>query len=56
MSWCNLDLTFDLAKVTLTYIILSGLYLKICKVWEVDTWKGRWLVVEGKQCHGVILI
>ena len=26
-SWCDLDLTFDLAVVTLTYKILSGLYL-----------------------------
>ena len=25
MSWCDLDLTFDLAIVTLTYKILSGL-------------------------------
>ena len=27
MSWCDLDFTFDLAVVTLTYKILSGLYL-----------------------------
>ena len=26
-SWCDLDLTFDLAVVTLTYKILSRLYL-----------------------------
>ena len=26
-SWCDLDLTFDLAVVTLTYKIMSGLYL-----------------------------
>ena len=26
-SWCDLDLTFYLAIVTLTYKILSGLYL-----------------------------
>ena len=26
-SWCDLNLTFDLAVVTLTYKILSGLYL-----------------------------
>ena len=31
-SWCNLDLTFDLAVVTLTYKILSMLYLGNCKV------------------------
>ena len=28
----DLDLTFDLAVVTLTYKILSGLYLGNCKV------------------------
>ena len=27
MSWCDLDLTFDLARVTLSLKILSGLYL-----------------------------
>ena len=27
MSWSDLDLTFDLAVVTLTYKILSGVYL-----------------------------
>ena len=27
-SWCDLDLTFDLAVVTLTFKILSGLYLR----------------------------
>ena len=37
-SWSDLDLTFDLAVVTLTYKILSGLYLGNRKVWEVDTW------------------
>ena len=26
-SWCDLDLIFDLVVVTLTYKILSGLYL-----------------------------
>ena len=31
-SWCELDLTFDLAVVTLTLEILSRLYLGICKV------------------------
>ena len=24
MSWCDLDLTFDLASVTLTFKIMSG--------------------------------
>ena len=39
---CNimvcLDLIFDLALVTLTVNILSGLNLGNCKVYEVDTW------------------
>ena len=30
--------TFDLAIVTLTYKILSWLYLGKCKVQEIDTW------------------
>ena len=32
MSWPDLDLTFDLAVVTLTYEILSGVYLGNFKV------------------------
>ena len=28
MSWCDLGLTFDLAVVTLTFEILSRLYLR----------------------------
>ena len=31
-SWCDLDLTFDLAIVILTYKILSGVYLGNCKL------------------------
>ena len=38
MSWCNFDLIFDLAVVTLTYKILPGLYFGNRKVLEVDTW------------------
>ena len=34
-SWCDLDLTFDLAVVTLTCKVLPGLYVGNCKVWEV---------------------
>ena len=29
MSWCDLDMTFDHAVLTLTYNILSGLYLGV---------------------------
>ena len=32
MSYCDLDLTFDFAVVTLTYKILSGLYFENRKV------------------------
>ena len=36
-------MTFDLAVVTLTNKILSGLYRGNHKVQEVDTWLGHWL-------------
>ena len=49
-------MAFDLAIVTLTYEILSELYLENREVWEVHTWQGHWLRVIGVQCHGVILI
>ena len=32
MHWCDLDLAFDLATVTLTCIILTRLYLRDCKI------------------------
>ena len=38
MSWFDLSLTFDIAIVTLTFEVLSGLYLGNCKAYEVDTW------------------
>ena len=47
MSWCNLDLTFDLAIVTLTFIILSRPYLRKCKLQEVDFWTDHWMGSEG---------
>ena len=43
MAWCDLDLTFDLAVVTLTYKILFGLCLGFHKVQNIDTWEGHWL-------------
>ena len=36
MSWCDLDLTFDLVVVTLTDKILPRLYFGNCKVKKVD--------------------
>ena len=44
---CDLDLTFDLAVVTLNYKILSGLYLGNCKVYV-----GSWYLV-GTLVGGV---
>ena len=38
MSRCDLDLTFNLAVVTLTYNALSGLCFRNHKVYEVDIW------------------
>ena len=32
VSWCDFDLTFDLAIMTLTFKIMSGLYVENCKV------------------------
>ena len=40
-SWCDLDLTFCLAIVTLTSVILSMLYLENCKMYEADTCHGH---------------
>ena len=37
------DLIFDLAMVTLTYKILSRVYLGNCNVSKVYTWLGHWL-------------
>ena len=37
-SLSDLDLTFDLAVVTLTFKTLSGLYLGNREVEEVDMW------------------
>ena len=35
--------SFDLVVVTLIFKILYRLYLRICKMQEVDTWKEYWL-------------
>ena len=49
-SLCDLDLTFDFAVLTLTYQILSGLYLRERKVYEVDTWYGHCIAISA--CMG----
>ena len=54
--WHNLDLTFDLAIVTLTYKILSGGYYGNRKVQEVDTRYRHWLWCVDVNYHGVTLI
>ena len=51
-SCCDLDLTFDVAIVYLTYKILSGLYLRDRKVYEVDTWWGHCMAIS--VCMGNI--
>ena len=55
-SLCILDMMFDLIVVTLTFKILSGLYLRNHKMQEVELWWGHWLGVVGVQRHGVTLI
>ena len=55
-AWCDLDLTFHLAIVTLTYKTLSTLYLQNCKVKEVDAWYGHLSGVVGVHCHRMNLI
>ena len=55
-SWHNLDLTFDLAIVTLTYKILSRVYFGNRKVQEVDTGYRHWLWCVDVKYHGVTLI
>ena len=37
MSWCDIDLTFDLVIVTMSFKILSGLFLGFHKVEKIDT-------------------
>ena len=37
MTWCDLDVSFDLGIVTLIFKILNGLYLGNHKMYEVDT-------------------
>ena len=55
-SWSDQDLTFDLAVVTLTYKILTGLYLGNREVYEVDTYQEHWLGGVGVDRHGLTLI
>ena len=55
-SWCDLDLNFDLAVVTLTYKILSGLYLRNSKVWKLILGRDIGWGVVGVHHHGVVLI
>ena len=52
MSWCDLDLTFDLAVVTLTYKILSGLYRVNVRCRKLKL--GRDIVCGLKVCNVVV--
>ena len=42
-SWCDLYLTFDPVKVTMSFKILSGLFTGFHKVKKVDTWYRHWI-------------
>ena len=53
MSWCDLDLTFNLAVVTFTYEILSGYISLRCRK---NYLVGILLRVVGVQHHDVTLI
>ena len=48
---CDLDGTFDLSVVTWNFEILSGPYLRNCKVLEVDSCMDHWLVDHLIQCR-----
>ena len=37
-TWCDLDLTFHLVIVTMSFNILSGLFFGFHKVLKVDSW------------------
>ena len=55
MSWCNFDLSSDLAIMTLTCKIFSRLYLGNCKGTKLILGT-HWLNVAGVQHHGVTFI
>ena len=38
MLWCDIDLTFDLVIVTMSFKMLSGLFFGFHKVLKVDAW------------------
>ena len=50
ISWCELNMIFNLLEVTLSFKVLSGLCLRNFKVQESDTWKGiiYWVGVGGR--------
>ena len=53
----DLDLTFDLAVMTLTFKILSRPCVANHNVQEVNIWLGYyWMQLLGVQHHGVTLI
>ena len=59
MSWCDLDLIFDLAVVTLTYKILSGLYLSKHKLVEFDLGpllQGQMRRAKSKSAYNSLII
>ena len=53
MSWCDFDSTFDLVIVTLTFKILSGLFLGNLRCGKLILSRD---IGVGVQCHGFTLI
>ena len=49
-SWCDLDLTLDLAVVPFNFKILFSLYLGNRKVWEINTFYGLLKVFSFFSC------
>ena len=64
MSWCELNMTFDLGVVTLTFKILSRIFFRKCEVQNlilgrIIDWECRctilWCYLEMtfRSCHGL---
>ena len=57
MSWCDLDLNFELAVVTLTYKSCLGYISETLRCSKlIQVWYGHWLGVVGVHHNGVVLI
>ena len=50
------NLILGLVVVTMSLKIITGLYLRKHKVYEIETWKGHLSEGVGVHCHDVTLI